>query len=63
MVTNRKHKKHFVLLIALHMRAISPQLTPNRRGHNGLHSAWRKDSIFGHVKFFLQFLAILHIKH
>ena len=48
-------KKHFVVLIALHMRAISPKLTPPMGGHNGLHRAQRKDSIFGHVKNFYSF--------
>ena len=62
-VTNRKHKKHFVALIALHMRPISPQQTPQQGGHNGLHMVQRKDSIFGCIKNFLQFLAILHKKH
>ena len=52
MVTNRKHKKQFVLLIALNMRAIS---SPEQWGPNGLHSAWRKDSIFEQVKIFYSF--------
>ena len=62
MVTNRKHKKHTVLLIPLHMRDISPHLSPTG-GPNGLLSVQRKDSIFGCIKIFLQFLAILHKKH
>ena len=44
MVTNRKHKNHYILLIALNMKAISPHLPP-MGGQNSLHSAQRKESI------------------